>query len=306
MTSSEPGKARHCSQYTTRRKARLRRLGPPAGYPSDDAFVKGNAFRGFDPFDYAVERRASSYTLEFALHARHSGSQGGHSGGVLGGEGMDEQPRFVRRFAFVLRGLHFYFSFVSLVLAVIRHWRHAAFSTKPPEEVEFEAGQWCADLMHRTTRYERPEVDRGKSSAVDQLDHSLFGFGVVAGCKDDGTRFVGREVLYPGHRDVADRFYKPCANRHLSDNLARRTPLQCRARSCHAGQTNVWGLQMCVRRIDQDAASPINTLESVSYTDPMRGKNDDVAFGCLMLRPGDGAWTEISDKISECLRTSGV
>ena len=63
---------------------------------------------------------------------------------------------------------------------------------------------------------------------------------------------------------------------------------------------------MCVRRIDQDAASPINTLESVSYTDPMRSKNDDVAFGCLLLRPGDGAWTEISDKISQCLRTSGV
>jgi hypothetical protein len=46
---------------------------------------------------------------------------------------------------------------------------------------------------------------------------------------------------------------------------------------------------MCVRRIDQDAPSPINTLENVSYTDPMRGKNDDVAFGCLLLGPGDGA-----------------
>jgi hypothetical protein len=35
-------------------------------------------------------------------------------------------------------------------------------------------------------------------------------------------------------------------------------------------------------------------------------KNNDVAFGCLLLRPGDGAWTEISDKISQCLRTSGI
>jgi hypothetical protein len=38
----------------------------------------------------------------------------------------------------------------------------------------------------------------------------------------------------------------------------------------------------------------------------MYGKNNDVALGCLMLRPGDGAWTEISDKISQCLRTSGI
>ena len=143
--------------------------------------------------------------------------------------------------------------------------------------------------MHCTTCYEGSEVDGDKSGAVDQLDHSLFGFNVVARCKDDGTRFVGRRVLYPGHRDVADRFYKPCANRHLSDHLAGRTPLQCGPRSGHASQTNVWGLQMCVRRFDQDAASPINTLESVSYTDPMRGKNDDVAFGCLPLRPSDGA-----------------
>jgi hypothetical protein len=61
---------------------------------------------------------------------------------------------------------------------------------------------------------------------------------------------------------------------------------------------------MCIRRIDQDAASPINTLESVSYTDPMRSKNDDVAFGRLLLRPGDGAWTEISNKIGQRRRPS--
>ena len=38
----------------------------------------------------------------------------------------------------------------------------------------------------------------------------------------------------------------------------------------------------------------------------MCGKNNDVAFGRLLLGPRDGAWTEISDKISQCLRTSGV
>src|SRR5580698_7133825 len=63
---------------------------------------------------------------------------------------------------------------------------------------------------------------------------------------------------------------------------------------------------MCVRSIDQDAASPINTLESVSYSDPMCGKNDDIALGCLLLRAGDGARTKIIDKISQCLRTSGI
>src|SRR5580692_9425403 len=160
--------------------------------------------------------------------------------------------------------------------------------------------------MHCTTRFEGSEVDGDKSDAVDQLDHQLFGFGIVAGCKDHGMGFIGRKVLYPGHRDVADRFHKPCANRHLSNNLAGRTPLQCGARSGHAGQTNVWRLKMCVRRIDQDAASPINTLESVSYTDPMCGKNDDVALGSLLFHSGDGAWTKISDKISQCFRTSGI
>jgi hypothetical protein len=43
---------------------------------------------------------------------------------------------------------------------------------------------------------------------------------------------------------------------------------------------------MCVRSIDQDAASPINTLESVSYSAPMNGENDGVALGCLLLRAG--------------------
>ena len=61
---------------------------------------------------------------------------------------------------------------------------------------------------------------------------------------------------------------------------------------------------MRVRRIDQDACSPIDTLESVSYADPMRGKNDDIALGSLLLRPGDGVWAEISDKINQCPRSS--
>ena len=58
--------------------------------------------------------------------------------------------------------------------------------------------------MHCTTRFEGSEVDGDKSDAVDQLDHQLFGFGIVAGCKDDRTGFIGREVMYPGHRNVAD------------------------------------------------------------------------------------------------------
>jgi hypothetical protein len=36
----------------------------------------------------------------------------------------------------------------------------------------------------------------------------------------------------------------------------------------------------------------------------MRGKNDDIALGSLLLRPGDRVWTEISDKINQCFRSS--
>src|SRR5580698_10618360 len=138
--------------------------------------------------------------------------------------------------------------------------------------------------MHCSSRCERSEVDGDKSDAVDQLDHYPFSFAVVAGCKDDGTGLVRREVLYPGHRHVADRFYKPCANCHLSNHFARGPPPQCGARSGHTSQTKVWGVEMCVRRIDQDTASPIKTLESVSYPDPMCGKNRDVALGSLLFR----------------------
>jgi hypothetical protein len=158
--------------------------------------------------------------------------------------------------------------------------------------------------MHCTACCEGSEVDGGKSDAVDQRDHQLFGFGVVAGCEDDGTGFVGREVLDPGHRHVADRFNKPRANRHLSDYLAGCAPLQCGARSGHASHTNVRGFQVRVRRIDQDASSPIDIPESVSYTDPVRGKNDDIALGSFLLGPSDRVWTEISDKINQCLGSS--
>jgi hypothetical protein len=37
------------------------------------------------------------------------------------------------------------------------------FSTKPPHEVEVEAGQWSADLG--TTHFEGSQVDSGKSDA---------------------------------------------------------------------------------------------------------------------------------------------
>src|ERR1700734_1010932 len=63
---------------------------------------------------------------------------------------------------------------------------------------------------------------------------------------------------------------------------------------------------MCVRSIDQDAASPVNALESVSSSAPMYGENNYIALCCLLLRAGDGAWTEISNKFSQCLRTSGI
>jgi hypothetical protein len=59
-----------------------------------------------------------------------------------------------------------------------------------------------------------------------QVDYQLFGVGVVARCKEDGTRFVRREFLYPGHRHVTDRFDKPCARRHLGDQLAGCAPRQ--------------------------------------------------------------------------------
>ena len=161
--------------------------------------------------------------------------------------------------------------------------------------------------MHGTAYGEWPEINRDESSAVDQFDYQLFCLGVVAGCEDDGTGFVRGKVLYPVHRHVADGFHEPCADCNLGNHLARCAPLQCGPRSGHASQADVWNrVHMRVRRVDQDAASPINPLESIRHTDPSRGKNDDIAFGCLLLRPCDGAWAEIGDKIGQCGRTSGI
>jgi hypothetical protein len=84
---------------------------------------------------------------------------------------MDERPVIVRPFAFVLGRSHFSFSLVSFVGRPFGTCGLRARSTKPPDEVEFEAGQWSADFMHCSTRYERSEVNSHNSGTVDQLDH---------------------------------------------------------------------------------------------------------------------------------------
>jgi hypothetical protein len=63
---------------------------------------------------------------------------------------------------------------------------------------------------------------------------------------------------------------------------------------------------MCVRRIDQNSATPIDTLQRFRHVHPICRENNDVARSRLLPGPGDGAWTNISDKISQCLRTSGI
>ena len=63
---------------------------------------------------------------------------------------------------------------------------------------------------------------------------------------------------------------------------------------------------MRVRRIDQNSATPIDTFQRFRHTSPNYGKNNEVALGCLLLGPCDGAWTEISDKIGQCRRTPGI
>src|SRR5580692_836586 len=100
----------------------LRRVGPPARYPTDGVFLKSNALRGFDPLDDAIERRAGGYTFELALHARHGGSQGGHGGGVFRGEGMDERPGIICRRAVVFSGLHLFLLSEFLVRTITEHF----------------------------------------------------------------------------------------------------------------------------------------------------------------------------------------
>ena len=73
------------------------------------------------------------------------------------------------------------------------------------------------------------------------------------------------------------------------------------------GQADVWNrVHMRVRRVDQDATSPIDTLQCFRHLRPMCSENDDIAFGCLLLRGCNGARAESGDKISQGLRTSGI
>src|ERR1700744_3802477 len=96
---------------------------------------------------------------------------------------------------------------------------------KTLDKVKLNAGQRCANLMHHTAHSKRSEVNGDQSGAVDQLNYTLFSFCIVTRCKKDGARFVGRKVLYPRHRHVADGFYESGTNGHLGDNLARGAPL---------------------------------------------------------------------------------
>src|SRR5580693_1111220 len=63
---------------------------------------------------------------------------------------------------------------------------------------------------------------------------------------------------------------------------------------------------MRVRRVDQNAAAPVDTFQRFRHLYPMCSKNNDVTFGRLLFCAGDGAWTKAGDKISQCLRTSGI
>ena len=142
---------------------------------------------------------------------------------------------------------------------------------------------------------------------VDQLHDEPFGFGVVAGCEDDGAGLARREVLYPGHRHIADRFDKRCANCHLSDHLARSASLQRSPRSGDTCETDIgFGIHMRVRRIDQNSATPIDAFQRFRHVHPMYSENNDVARGRLLPGPCDGARTMFSHKICQCLRTPGI
>jgi hypothetical protein len=61
-----------------------------------------------------------------------------------------------------------------------------------------------------------------------------------------------------------------------------------------------------VSRIDQDPATPIDTFQHFRHFHPMDSENNGVALGRLFHGPRDGARTEISDKISQCVWTSGI
>ncbi len=63
---------------------------------------------------------------------------------------------------------------------------------------------------------------------------------------------------------------------------------------------------MRVGRIDQNSATPIDAFQRFRHVHPRCSENNDVALGRLLPGPRDGAWTKISDEISQCLRTSGI
>ena len=63
---------------------------------------------------------------------------------------------------------------------------------------------------------------------------------------------------------------------------------------------------MRVSRIDQNSATPIDAFQRFAHFHPMYSENNHVALSRLLPGPRKGARTEISDEISQCLRTSGI
>jgi hypothetical protein len=84
----------------------------------------------------------------------------------------------VRRFAFVISGLHFFFSLVSFVLSAIKDWRRSGvlYEAGGRSGVQGRIVERRPHALHHLLR--GTEVDGDKSDAVDQLDDQLFGFGV--------------------------------------------------------------------------------------------------------------------------------
>ena len=53
---------------------------------------------------------------------------------------------------------------------------------------------------------------------------------------------------------------------------------------------------MCVRRIDQNSATPIDTFQRFIHVQPFSSQNNNFTFGGLLFRAGNCVGTEISDK----------
>jgi hypothetical protein len=63
---------------------------------------------------------------------------------------------------------------------------------------------------------------------------------------------------------------------------------------------------MCVRPVDQNASSPNQSpLEHQRHL-PNWSQEQRRRIQLPAARPGDGTWTEIGNKISQSLRTSGI